>query len=133
MLSSQQDEMKWETLTKKQQVSFARMQYWIDHRATYGNNPRMKKSDLSKGKRGGNPMPKYKKKPRTLLQSLNTFENVAKGNIGTIASVMATETAHEVNNNGNGGDQEDFDMDSESVDIINVEVLEVEEEEYKMM
>ena len=121
MLSST-DEMKWETLTKKQQVSFARMQYWMDHRATYGNNPRMKKSDQSKGKRGANPMPKYKKKPRTLLQSLNTFvelENAAANvNLGT-ASVMAT--ADEVNNNGND-DHGDIDMDSESVDIINVEV-----------
>ena len=39
MLSSK-EEMKWESITKKQQVCFARMQYWMDHRATYGNNPK---------------------------------------------------------------------------------------------
>ena len=119
MLNSK-DELKWETMTKKQQVSFARMQYWMDYRATYGNNPLMKKGDLSKGKRRDNPKQKYKKKPRTLLQSLNTFvelDNAANVNLRA-ASVMATSASDEVNNNGNG----DFEMDSDSVEIINVEV-----------
>ena len=131
MISSSREDMKWGSITKKQQVCFARLQYWMDYRATYGNNP--KASSKGDGKRGVSSEHQKKeamKRPRTLLESLNRthFIDCANSNLD-LETVCATEVvANEVNNN-NGllGLKSDDPMETFS----NVEVLEVEEEDFE--
>ena len=104
MLSSK-EELKWESISKKQQVCFARIQYWMDHRATYGNNVHSGclESGRSKGKGVGHSRPRQvpMKRPRTLLQSVNrtALIDVAASNIDLGDEFTKEVVVNEVNNN----------------------------------
>ena len=122
MLSSKEDE-KWESITKKRQVCYARMQYWMDHRATYGNNP--KSSSDGNGKRGvmSEPNEEVTKRPRTLQESLNNTASIdyANSNMDLETESATKIIANEININGNGSG--DFFVESDVMETFsNVEV-----------
>ena len=101
MLSSK-EELTWERISKKQQVCFARIQYWMDHRATYNNNGHSGRKESRRSKEGhSRPRKVLMKRPRSLLQSVNrtAFIDVAASHIDLGDDFTKEVVVNEVNNN----------------------------------
>jgi len=65
----------WNTLSKRVQTLYERLQLWMDTRATYGNNPYYIEKNVRQTEGRGNKGKKVeKKKPRSLLEGDDTKE-----------------------------------------------------------
>jgi len=136
LLNSKNSDRKWENMTIKQQICFARMSYWMSNKATFGNNPHLQKNVSSKRSTSlkvKKPLPV--KKPRTLFQSL---KNGGGGDIfgpGTSSSSNSSQpNDYEVRPTPNNHDNHIIDFDDSlglEVDpfvdqIVDVETLTLE-------
>jgi len=100
----------WNTLSRRVQALYERMQLWMDTRATYGNNPYMRTSasKLSKKNRLGSSGSKKKAAPRSLFEMDNNRQmieqleqNLAKNKdvFGDINNVRVLEIKEETKQN----------------------------------